>query len=166
VLVLFFRVVVLLNMSKVSSRQMGKVVEGVSCKKRLIGLCLCLFSGGLAGCVTADLGYEDAVSGQLAAGYKWKQLEKCRPPKEDALASPIIINGSTKLVCGTLVPPKATSRSTSAAGEGQNTANFDGNTALKQSDASSSSSTTHANSTTATLEDAGNSGVLWVIETK
>jgi hypothetical protein len=153
-------------MSKVSSRQVGKVVEGVPCKKRLIGLCLCLFSSGLAGCVTADSGYEDAVSGQLAAGYEWKQLEKCRPPKEDALALPIIINGATKLVCGTLVPSKAASRSTSSAGEGQNTANFDGNTALKQSDASSSSSTTHANSTTATLEDAGNSGVLWVIETK
>ena len=156
----------MLIIPRFSVRPAGKAATGGAMRKWLIGLFFCAVSVGLAGCVTPDPGYEDAVSAQRAAGYQWKQLEKCRPPKEDALASPIIINGSTKLVCGTLVPPKTTSRSTSNAGEVQNTANSDGNTALKQSEASSSSSTTHANGATATLEDAGNSGVLWVIETK
>ncbi|MDA0333445.1 MAG: hypothetical protein O2835_03790 [Proteobacteria bacterium] len=135
-------------------------------RKWLIGLFFCAVSGGLAGCVTPDQGYEDAVSVQLAAGYQWKQLEKCRPPKDDALAMPIIINGSTKLVCGTLEPSQAKSGKNKTTGEGQNKVNFASNAALKQSDARSIGAAAHVNSTTATLKDDENSGVLWVIETK
>ncbi|MGA1187385.1 MAG: hypothetical protein ACO3WT_08575, partial [Candidatus Puniceispirillaceae bacterium] len=114
-------------------------------RKWLIGLFFCAVSGGLAGCVTPDQGYEDAVSVQRAAGYQWKQLEKCRPPKDDALAASIIINGSTKLVCGTLVPPQAKSGKDKTTGEGQNKVNFASNAALKQSDASNASSGSSGN---------------------
>lgn len=156
----------MLIIPKFSVRPAGKAATGGAMHKWLIGLFFCAVSGGLAGCVTPDQGYEDAVSAQLAAGYQWKQLEKCRPPKDDALAAPIIINGSTKLVCSTLVPSQAKSGKDKITGEGQNKVNFASNAALKQSDASSIGGAAHVNSTTATLKDDGNSGVLWVIETK
>jgi len=156
----------LLIIPKFLARPAGKAATGGTMCKWLIGLFFCAVSGGLTGCVTPDQGYEDAVSAQRAAGYHWKQLEKCQPPKDDALAAPIIINGSTKLVCGTLVPPQAKSGKDKITGEGQNKLNFASNAALKQSDAISIGAAAHVNSTSATLKDDENSGVLWVIETK
>ena len=156
----------MLIIPKFSVRPAGKAATGGAMHKWLIGLFFCAVSGGLAGCVTPDPGFEEAVSAQRAAGYQWKQLEKCRPPKDDALAAPIIINGSTKLVCGTLVPPQSKSGKDKITGEGQNKVNFASNAALKQSVANSIGGAVRVNSTTATLKDDGNSGVLWLIETK
>ena len=107
----------MLIIPKFSVRPAGKAATGGAIRKWLIGLFFVAVSGGLAGCVTPDMGYEDAVSAQRAAGYQWKQLEKCRPPKDDALAAPIIINGSTKLVCRKLVPPQAKNINNKPAGK-------------------------------------------------
>ena len=42
----------------------------------------------------------------ISQGYTWQKLDRCRPPKEDALSIPIIRSDGRKLVCYQLAPPR------------------------------------------------------------
>ena len=61
----------------------------------------------LASCSNSQNAFFAQKEALISQGYKWEKLDKCRPAKKDTPAIPITLSDGRKLVCYTLVPPKA-----------------------------------------------------------
>ena len=61
----------------------------------------------LASCSSGQNAFFAERNALISQGYKWEKLDKCRPATKDTPAMPITVSDGRKLVCYTLVPPRA-----------------------------------------------------------
>ena len=60
----------------------------------------------LASCSSGQNAFFAQRDAQISQGYTWQKLDRCRPPKDDALSFPIFATDGRKLVCYKLIPPQ------------------------------------------------------------
>ena len=67
-----------------------------------------LFAFGvvLASCSNNQNAFLETVDAQLAQGYSWQKLAKCRPARQGSQALPVTTSDGSRVVCYTLAPPK------------------------------------------------------------
>ena len=67
-----------------------------------------LFAFGvvLASCSNSQTAFFETRDAQLALGYNWQKLDKCRPARQGSQALPVATNNGKRIVCYTLAPPK------------------------------------------------------------
>ena len=67
-----------------------------------------LFAFGvvLASCSNNQNAFLETVDAQLAQGYSWQKLAKCRPAQQGSQALPVTTSDGRRVVCYTLAPPK------------------------------------------------------------
>ena len=67
---------------------------------------LCAFGVVLASCSNNQHAFFETRDAQLAQGYSWQRLAKCRPAQQGSQALPITYSDGRRVVCYTLVPSK------------------------------------------------------------
>ena len=58
----------------------------------------------LASCSSDQNAFFAQRDALISQGYTWQKLDRCRPPKDDALSFPVLATDGRKLVCYKLMP--------------------------------------------------------------